>query len=257
MGGFSNGFNTHGQLPDAAERMDARSALPVDTSAAQRSMRSQQVIPCSIAHQSTRIPRPDRSDYRADDLASAMFCEFGTISAQGVPIDTPLFCFADPSSRTIDVGTGLAYPAKAERARRNPKVGLLLEGGPSQPVISIGALATVKDADIQANAERYIAEVIAYFEAFSAGNPWSVARQAVWYWARILMLATPKKILWWRSPAHMDEPPQRWDAPADLHIRPPIPRRRPHLRPRPMAETRMARARTGTARAEHDGPSHA
>jgi hypothetical protein len=153
-------------------------------------------------------------------IASAMLCEFGTISAQGVPIDTPLFCFAGPSSRSIDVGTGLAYPAKAERARRNPKVGILLEGGPSQPVISIGALATVKDADIQANAERYIAEVIAYFDSFSVGNPWSVARQAVWYWARIFMLATPKKILWWRSPAHLDEPPERWDAPADFEYPP-------------------------------------
>ena len=164
----------------------------------------------------TTTPFPGLPPDIAQMIASAMFCEFGTISAQGVPIDTPLFCFADPSSRTIDVGTGLAYPAKAERARRNSKVGLLLEGGPSLPVISIGALATVKDADIQANAERYIAEVIAYFEAFSAGNPWSVAREAVWYWARILMLATPKKILWWRSPAHMDVPPERWDAPADF-----------------------------------------
>ena len=155
----------------------------------------------------------------AQMIASAMFCEFGTISAQGVPIDTPLFCFADPTSRSIDVGTGLAYPAKAERARRNPKVGLLFEGGPEQPVISIGALATVKDADIQANAERYIAEVIAYFDSFSAGNPWSVAREAVWYWARIFMVATPKKILWWRSPRH-GRAPQRWDAPATFEYPP-------------------------------------
>jgi hypothetical protein len=152
----------------------------------------------------------------AQMIASAMFCEFGTISAQGVPIDTPLLCFADPGCRSIDVGTGLAYPTKAERARRNPKVGLLLEGGPTQPVISIGALATVKDANIQANAERYIAEVIAYFDSFSGGNPWAVARQAVWYWARIFILATPKNISWWRSPAQMNEAPQRWDAPPDF-----------------------------------------
>jgi len=149
-------------------------------------------------------------------MTAAMFCEFGTISQQGVPIDTPLFCFADPTSRTIDVGTGLAYPAKAERARRNPKVGILLEAGPDLPVISIGALATVRDANIQANADRYISEVIAYFAAFSAGNPWSVAREAVWYWARIFMHATPKKILWWRTPAEMDRPPERWDAPASF-----------------------------------------
>ena len=156
----------------------------------------------------------------AQMIASAMFCEFGTISAQGAPIDTPLFCFSDPTSRSIDVGTGLAYPAKAERARRNPKVGILLEGGPGQPVVSIAALASIQDANIQANAERYIAEVIAYFDSFSAGNPWSIARQAVWYWARIFMIATPKKILWWPSSEQMDVPPQRWDAPADFEYPP-------------------------------------
>ena len=162
----------------------------------------------------TANPFPGLPSDIAQLIASTMFCEFGTISAQGVPIDTPLLCFADPNSRSIDVGTGLAYPAKAERARRNPKVGLLLESGPDLPVISIGALATVLDADIQANAERYISEVIAYFDSFSAGNPWSVAREAVWYWARIFILATPRKVLWWRSPSAMNEPPQRWDAPA-------------------------------------------
>ncbi len=161
-------------------------------------------------------PFPGLPNDIAQLIASAMFCEFGTVSAQGVPIDTPLLCFADPTSRTIDTGTGLAYPAKAERARRNPKVGLLLEASPDLPVISIAALAAVKDADIQANAERYIAEVIAYFDSFAAGNPWSVAREAVWYWSRILLIATPKKILWWRSPRDMDRAPQRWDAPSSF-----------------------------------------
>ena len=90
----------------------------------------------------------------------------------------------------------------------------MLEGGPDQPVISIAALAAVKDADVQANANRYIAEVIAYFDSFSQGNPWSGAREAVWYWSRIFIIASPKKILWWRSPRDMDRPSQRWDAPS-------------------------------------------
>jgi hypothetical protein len=46
-------------------------------------------------------------------------------------------------------------------------------------------------------------------------NPdWSLARQAVWYWTRILVEIAPARVLWWDNPAAMDRPPQRWQAPA-------------------------------------------
>jgi hypothetical protein len=147
-------------------------------------------------------------------VKSSIFTEFATLSAQGVPIDTPTFSFLDSERGSLDIATGLAYPAKAERARRNPKVGLLLEGMPDEPVVSIAGLAAVRDADIQANVDRYIAETIAYYAAYSSGNPWSVARKSVWYWTRIFVCCTPKRILWWPSAAQMDAAPQRWDAPA-------------------------------------------
>lgn len=147
-------------------------------------------------------------------LESSLFSEYATVSAQGVPIDTPTYVFAGRESGTIDVATGLAYPAKAERARRNPKVGLLVEGFPGEPVVSIAGVAAVRDANIQANANRYIAETIGYFDAYSNGNPWEVARGAVHYWSRIIVECMPKRILWWPNAESMDQAPQRWDAPA-------------------------------------------
>ena len=147
-------------------------------------------------------------------LESSIFGEYATVSAQGVPIDTPTYVFAGRDSACIDVATGLAYPAKAERARRNPKVGLLVEGFPGEPVISIAAIAAVRDADIQANANRYIAETIGYFDAYSNGNPWEVARGAIHYWSRIIVECKPQRILWWPNAEAMDQPPQRWEAPA-------------------------------------------
>jgi hypothetical protein len=152
-------------------------------------------------------------------IETSIFAEFATVSAQGVPIDTPAFSFLDFERGSVDIATGLAYPAKAERARRNPKVGLLLEGLADDPVVSIAAIAAVRDADIQANLDRYIAETIAYLPAFSNGNPWSVARQAIWYWSRIFVCCQPQRILWWPNAAQMDSAPKRWDAPATTAYR--------------------------------------
>lgn len=148
-------------------------------------------------------------------MCSAIFTEFATMTAKGVPIDTPTYGFISPDGRSIGLTTGLAYPAKAERARRNPKVGLLLEGTSDAPVISIAARASVHDADIQSNVERYIAETAAYLEVQSYGLPWSQIREAVWYWARMIVECTPVRIMWWPNAAAMDGPPNVWRAPAD------------------------------------------
>ena len=157
--------------------------------------------------------RPARRRVTRDRIL-ALRPEYATVSAQGVPIDTPAYAFVGKHGDTIDIATGLAYPAKAERARRNPKVGLLIEGSPSEPVVSIAAMAAVRDASIQANVDRYIAETIAYYDAYSGGNPWEVARKAVFYWSRIFVECSPKRILWWSGPEAMDQPPQCWEAPA-------------------------------------------
>jgi hypothetical protein len=150
---------------------------------------------------------PDRV---ADLLSRPRHAQFATVSREGAPIDTPLLVFPADDLSVFNGGTGLAYPVKAERARRNPKVGLLFEGGPDEPVVSVAGLAAVRDADIQTNTLRYISA-----GTYGATQPWEIARQAVWYWARILMQVTPRRILWWDRPATMDEPAHLWEAPAD------------------------------------------
>ncbi len=143
-------------------------------------------------------------------IESGVVAEFATVSATGVPIDTPTYYFPADDMSTIDLATGLPNPAKAERARRNPKVGLLIEGRPEEPIVVIRARAAVRDRDIQSNAIRYLAET--GYKGISHGITWEKARLAVTYWSRIIVENTPERIYWWSNRAALDGPPQVWSA---------------------------------------------
>jgi len=148
-----------------------------------------------------------------DLMLSTLHFQFATVSGEGVPIDTPVIAFPADDLSILSGATGLAYPVKAERARRNPKVGLLIEGREDEPVISVAGMCAVRDADIQANLQRYLSETAHYSVGMS--RPWELTRQAVWYWARIIMEVTPKRVMWWENRAAMDSAPQVWNAPSD------------------------------------------
>jgi hypothetical protein len=145
-------------------------------------------------------------------IESGVVAEFATVTARGVPIDTPTYYFPADDMATIDVATGVPNPAKAERARRNSRVGLLIEGRPEEPVVVIRAHAAVRDRDIQSNAIRYLAET--GYKGISHGITWQQARLAVTYWSRIIIENTPERIYWWDNHAALDAAPGVWKAPS-------------------------------------------
>lgn len=146
-------------------------------------------------------------------IESGVVANFATLTAKGVPIDTPTYYFPSDDMATIDLATGVPNPAKAERARRNPKVGILIEGRPDEPVVVIRARAAVRDHDIQSNAIRYLAET--GWQGISHGITWDKARLAITYWSRIIIENAPERIYWWDNRAALSGPPGVWNAAPD------------------------------------------
>ena len=58
-------------------------------------------------------------------LDRSVTVEYTSLTRAGAPIMVPVTPYVSDDRTTLDVSTGLTYPTKAERARRNPKVSLL------------------------------------------------------------------------------------------------------------------------------------
>lgn len=129
-------------------------------------------------------------------LDRSITVDYTSLTRQGAPVMLPVTPYVSDDRTTLDVSTGLTYPTKAERARRNPKVSLLysdpLGSGLGQPpVVLVPGLATVRDADLQANTDRYVRLALEKLPAAYRGQPKFLLRTLVWYFARIWVHVTP------------------------------------------------------------------
>ena len=175
-------------------------------------------------------------------FAGAVTAEYASLTRAGAPVTVPVTPYIGPN-RTIDLSTGLAYPAKAERARRNPRVCLLFAdpltaGMEKAPVALVQGHAAVRDADLQANTDRYARESIIKMPDTTKGQPKFVLRRMTFYYraygSRSLLFASGGGLtgLWqdrltsgWlrrvqrsrsRTPLHRGSDPPAWrEPPAD------------------------------------------
>jgi hypothetical protein len=162
-------------------------------------------------------------------------CEHATLARDGSPVTWPLNPYMGEDGRTIDVTTGLSYPAKAERARRNPKVAILFSdpaGSGMDPasVVLVQALATVRDADLQAGSDRYVRLNMARFPASYKGLPKFTLKSMQWYFTRIWILNTPVKVMVWTGGNTDVAPEVVWIAPEGTTAQPSDP---PPTAPKP------------------------
>ena len=131
--------------------------------------------------------------------------EYVTIDRAGHPIAWPVTPYYRRGGTTIDVTTGLGYPKKANDARENPRVALLFSdpngcGLDSPPMVLVQGVATVDDANLHVNRERYLREFGARFpDAARRLPPARLHRWLRWYLDRIYVKVRPERVFAWSA----------------------------------------------------------
>jgi hypothetical protein len=141
-------------------------------------------------------------------------CEYASLTRAGAPVTVPSTPYL--GAGTLDVSTGLAYPAKAERARRNPKVALLFAdsiGIAEAPVVLVQGHAAVRDGNLQENTDRYVRLAMSKLPGATKGQPRFLLRRMRFYYARIWIEIAPQRIRWWQDRS-LDGDPREWRADA-------------------------------------------
>ena len=170
---------------------------------------------------SSPAPRPSNPTVWPDEVVEvfrrSVTAEYASLTRTGRPVTVPTTPYVNASGQSLDVSTGLTYPAKAERARRDPRVCLLFadpvgSGLDRPPVVLVQGLATVRDADLQANTDRYVRLSTEKLPAVTKGQPRFALRRMAWYYARIWIEVTPLHLRWWPG-RDLGDPPRTWNAP--------------------------------------------
>lgn len=180
--------------------------------------------------------------------------EYASLTSAGSPISNPVMYYYNAGDSKIDLATGLAYPAKANRARNSPQVGLLLGrsvhaydrvaiaefGKPEDridledsPVVAIAAMGAVRDSDLQANTNKYVDLFIAEHSKIGPQD-WDAMKDLNHYWIRIWIECTPVRAYWWPDGNLNEKPPEFWEAPASATY--PTSDPKPPGRPTPSAQ---------------------
>jgi hypothetical protein len=139
-------------------------------------------------------------------------CELTTVASNKQPITWPVTPYYDQGGATIDVTTGLGYPKKADDARAHPSVALLFSdptgsGIESGVRVLVQGTATIDDADLKANADRYVRESGEKLPATKKMQPPKPIRPMFnFYYARIYIKVRPERVFVWQG-GELGQPP--------------------------------------------------
>jgi len=148
-----------------------------------------------------RIP-----DDVAETLRAFYTCEVTTVNRQGQPITWPALTFFDEPNGRLILSVSIAFPVKAQNARRHPQVSLLYSdstgSGLADPVATLvqGDATVSEGIDPLSYEMRGLAAIAARRQPDSSqfsANP--IARRLfAWYlFQRLIITVAPQRLLVW------------------------------------------------------------
>jgi hypothetical protein len=139
--------------------------------------------------------------------------ELATIARDGVPLAVPLSPLWQPEHDRFLVTTGIGLPYKAYHARRNPRVSLLFSSPTGSGLTDPPAVLVQGDATVS--------EVTTWDDDLAEFWPWILHRQPAgasavaapfyryvipWYYQRLKIWVTPRRVRWWPQPDMTADP---------------------------------------------------
>jgi hypothetical protein len=142
-------------------------------------------------------------------------CELSTLSRDGTPITWPTLPFWRSGEKRFMITTSIALAQKAFNVRRNPHVSLLFSNPTASGLDNPPAVLVQGDAEAPDEVETSVAgfeaeelrKVYHRQPASSAyGNNPLTRRFMDWYFMRLVIHVTPRRILWWPGGDFWREP---------------------------------------------------
>jgi len=140
--------------------------------------------------------------------------EFSTIAKDGTPITWPVTVVYEPERGEFLTATSIGLPQKAYNIRRNPKVALLFSepkasGLNEEPAVLVQGQGLVPEGVTTLAGIESVWEKIYRFQPpakVTSGTP--LSRYLMdWYYMRLQIRITPKRICWWAA-SDFSNPPQ-------------------------------------------------
>lgn len=141
-------------------------------------------------------------------------CEMATVARDGTPTATPVTPVILPNEDRLVITTSIGLPNKAFAVRRDGRVSLLFSDPTASEVASPPLVLIQGDAVCPDRVETWTPELARLWQTLAARQPPTAMFRANaltrwffdWYYMRLLISVTPRRVRWWERGALADAP---------------------------------------------------